>query len=1095
MDNPQFQERLKALRQSYLAQLPEKMWQIRQIWDTRAEGNAADQLAEMRRQVHNLAGSGATFGCQSVGEAARHLELLLNDILAETEPVSDSQGKQIAVDLDKLDVAVGQCCAKPEANAGKPLPQLERRAQPRSPVVTPKERVLFLVDDDAEFAQQFVGRLAQHDYQVQVFVDFEALADALKIVTPIALVMDMVLPSGELGGVEIVQKLHEQAGKVMPVIFLSVRGDFEARLAATRAGVTHYLTKPLDVPRLLQILEDYFGSDQANPYRVLVADDDAPLADMYRMYLEEAGLSVAVIHDPLAVMDKLRQFEPDLVLMDINMPHCNGLELAAVIRQFEDFDQVPIVFLTAEGNTNNKLAAMNLGGDEFLTKPVLPWHLVSAIMARIKRARSLRHGALGVQRALHELEEFKRALDEHDIVSMADASGNITYVNDKFCEISGYSRAELLGQNHRIVKSDAHSPAFYEQMWSVIESGQVWHGELKNRKKYGGHYWVESTIVPFLDDFGVPQRYISLRTDITRIKDAEEVSARQKSLLEVLRQATSQFVESARPDEVAGYLLDSLIELTQSEYGFMGEVLYDEAGQPYLRTYAVTNIAWSEETRRLCEAQGGKGMEFRNLKTLFGAVMVTGQPVIANDPATDPRSGGLPKGHPAMNAFLGAPIFHGDQMVGMYGIANRQGGYDEMLLEFLQPFNTTCGVLIQAKRTMEEKAGFQNELVSAKEEAERANRAKSDFLSSMSHELRTPMNAVLGFGQLLESDTDEPLTESQAENVGQILHAGWHLLELINEVLDLAKVESGKIDLSIENVDPLEVLRECVDLIGSVAAGSGIQVSLDISSDKLHMVRADRTRLKQALLNLISNAIKYNRENGLVTISARYTSDAKLRLCVTDTGVGLSEQQLQRLFQPFNRLGAERSGIEGTGIGLVITRQLVQLMGGSIGVESEPGQGSTFWIELGAVDERAGLSESGMSETPELHGIAMRTVLYVEDNPANLRLVAQVLGRLHNIKLLSAHTGELGLDLARSNSPDLIILDINLPGMDGFEIRARLRLHAQSRHIPVIALSANAMPRDIERGLEAGFARYLTKPLKVAEFMKALNELMPENAG
>jgi CheY-like chemotaxis protein/two-component sensor histidine kinase len=331
--------------------------------------------------------------------------------------------------------------------------------------------------------------------------------------------------------------------------------------------------------------------------------------------------------------------------------------------------------------------------------------------------------------------------------------------------------------------------------------------------------------------------------------------------------------------------------------------------------------------------------------------------------------------------------------------------------------------------------------------------------------------------------------------VGQILRAGWHLLELINEVLDLAKVESGKIDLSIENVDPLEVLRECVDLIGGVAAGSGIQVTLDIASDRVHMVRADPTRLKQALLNLISNAIKYNRENGLVTISARYTSDEKLRLCVTDTGVGLSEQQLQRLFQPFNRLGAERSGIEGTGIGLVITRQLVELMGGSIGVESEPGQGSTFWIELGAVDERAGLSESSVSETPELHGIAMRTVLYVEDNPANLRLVAQVLGRLPNIKLLSAHTGELGLDLARSSSPDLIILDINLPGMDGFEIRARLRLHEQTKHIPVIALSANAMPRDIERGLEAGFARYLTKPLKVAEFMKVLNELMPENAG
>jgi CheY-like chemotaxis protein len=288
------------------------------------------------------------------------------------------------------------------------------------------------------------------------------------------------------------------------------------------------------------------------------------------------------------------------------------------------------------------------------------------------------------------------------------------------------------------------------------------------------------------------------------------------------------------------------------------------------------------------------------------------------------------------------------------------------------------------------------------------------------------------------------------------------------------------------------VLKECIDLIAGVAMQRGIKVlSQDVATGSC-LVRADRFRLKQAILNLLSNAVKYNRDNGFVSISMERAGDGRLGLCIEDTGRGLTEQQLQQLFEPFNRLGAEQTAVQGTGIGLAITKRIVELMDGSITAVSAPGQGSTFRIELvtSAVGQSTAAAEASRrmadygEETP-------RTILYVEDNPANLRLMAQLLARRPNITLLSAHTGNWGLEFALAQRPDLIILDINLPGMGGFEVLAQLRLHPETRHIPVIAVSADAMPWDIERGLTAGFAYYLSKPLDIEELRQILNEILP----
>ena len=380
-------------------------------------------------------------------------------------------------------------------------------------------------------------------------------------------------------------------------------------------------------------------------------------------------------------------------------------------------------------------------------------------------------------------------------------------------------------------------------------------------------------------------------------------------------------------------------------------------------------------------------------------------------------------------------------------------------------------------------------LESAKSAAERANLAKSDFLSSMSHELRSPLNAILGFAQLMESSAPMP-TASQKESIGQILQAGWHLLELINEVLDLAMIESRKMSLSREAVSVADVMSECQSMMASQAQQRGIRMTFPRFDNPL-FVRADRTRLKQIVINLLSNAIKYNKEGGAVVVDCTVSAPERVRISVADTGTGLSAEKLAQLFQPFNRLGQESGSVTGTGIGLVVTKRLAELMEGAVGVESTVGVGSVFWCELPASDAPRSVVEDGEASIfdgpPVPAGTSQRTLLYVEDNLANMKLVEQLIARRSDITLLTAVNGTLGVAVARTAQPTVILMDIHLPGISGIDALKILREDPATAHIPVVALSANAMPHDIATGLEAGFFRYLTKPIKVKEFMDTLN--------
>ena len=1426
-DEKDFHKAMSQLRAQFIGQLPDRLLTISEIAGKLDHSELdIEQMHNLHRLVHGLHGSAGTFGMHSLSEAARRAESLLGR-MRKTDNSAEHQrlSYELSVALQNVQKLILDA---PHTQA----PSLKMPTFTESALTPQGEPLIFVVDDEPEQGEQLCQLLLQEGYRPCLFTCLAAFGEAIQAKdVPAAVIMDMVFPDGELAGAEFIRGLKQQyKGAFPPVLFLSMRRDLDARLAAYRSGSAYYLNKPVDSARLIRQLDELTLRMPKEPYRVLMVDDEELVLEAQATVLRAAGIEVTTLSDPRETLEKIESLDPEVLILDYHMPDITGPELAALLREDERYHQLPIVFISAELDEDWQLRALHLGGDDFLVKPVEPDYLVCRVLARARRSREYRAGRAQMQQLLYEREREHLALNQHAIVSIADRTGNITYVNDMFCEISGYSREELLGQNHRLLKSGQHAESFYAEMWASIASGQVWRGEVCNRRKDGIFYWVESSITPFLDDGGRPYQYVSIRTDISHVKAAEQEMERLAweqgervkearalaAITEVLLDDTLEDDEvldrtvklipsgwmvpeetaaricfgskcfyspnlretpwrisadipfqsdghyevevfrlniSDEMEQVAFFLPEEKVllskiaqqvglalsrrseqraqlaarealdvarlenEVTKErlrrgqlfanigtwEWNIVsGDLLWTERIAP-LFGYPTGDLETSydnflaavhpDDRQLVIDAVGGcvehdkpYDIEHRvvwpdgTVRWLLerGAVQrdAEGKPLVMigvvqdiddrkraelalgereqslrqaqslaclGDWYADMHSGelywsdviyeifGYQPGEvqPSVNLFKRA--VHPDDLAlveeseqqaresGMHDVVHRivrpdgelryvhelataeldaegrllgfKGTVQDVtelkqaeqdLLVFRRVFDTTeqgIGVtdadgyllysnpahdtlhgyehrecmgrhftLFFSEQTMQwapdiimgavaegkswsgllpikrkdgaevmtaSNVGFiagadgkpqylfnimsdygpelarQQQLAEAKEEAERASQAKSAFLSSMSHELRTPMNAILGFGQILEYD--DALDQDQQDNVHEILKAGNHLLDLINEVLDLAKVESGQLSLSLEPVELCPVVEECLSLIQPLAQKRSIRIQH--SGLERIQVRADRTRLKQVLLNLLSNAVKYNREGGEVNLKIQPEGSDRLRVLVSDTGKGIPGDRLSELFEPFNRLDAEGGEVEGTGIGLTITRRIMELMGGSIEAESEVGVGSTFWLELPLEDESQDNDADAQHDQPQQStDLAERQhlVLYIEDNPANLKLVANILGKLSHIHLLSAHLPELGLELAHARKPDLILLDINMPGMDGYQVLQILKQNPELKQVPVVAVTANAMPRDIERGREAGFTDYVTKPIQIRQFLDAVERWLAQ---
>lgn len=632
---------------------------------------------------------------------------------------------------------------------------------------------------------------------------------------------------------------------------------------------------------------------------------------------------------------------------------------------------------------------------------------------------------------------YRQILDTApDAMVVVDPDGRISFVNQQTEALFGYPRAQLLGQPLDLLLPERFRAKHFSHMRSYTANpGARPMGSglsLFGRRADGAELAIEVSLSPVYTGRG-----ILVSAAIRDVTERRRIEAAAKLAADRLASA----VESTQ-DAFALFDANERLVLCNSVYR---RLLGSVTGALIGRSYEETVRAWMADLAFTSESDRARFL---------------------ND--------GL-----AIRSVLGAG----------FDVRTRDGRSLRITIR-----RTLEGGIVKTVWDLTDDVRLAEELRQARAAAEAASDAKSEFLSSMSHELRTPLNAVLGFAQLLRRDKKEPLSLRHRERIDQILKGGEHLLHLIDDILDLARIEAGGVSISTEPVGVAEALREVANTLAPAAARTGITLTVGELPADLPMLSVDRTRFVQILMNFGSNAIKYNRVGGAVRLEvSRATPDEPpmLRVVVRDTGFGIASEQQGKLFQPFHRAGQETGPIEGTGIGLVITRRLARLMGGEVGFRSVPGEGSEFWVDLPTHVEAGPVEAVVQHDSRPRHlGVTAGVVLYVEDNPANVTFMRDALSVYTDLELITAPTAELGIELARERLPSVVFMDINLPGMSGLDAMRQLRAMPETAHIPVVALTAAASERDRRKGEQVGFYRYLTKPVRLEELESTLESLL-----
>ena len=1014
-DQKNIVRKMAQLRESFGATLVERIDEIDAVVGKLNDGlkgaEAATGLETLHHLAHRLAGSGATFGFAEVSAKAREIERHCLEFLDDPVRFTDAAADALAESV----IAMRADSAPDQALTITDSPLWGVTLHERNNDDAGAKKTVIVVDDDVAFLNVISDQLEHFGFNLISLPDHEQLAETLKTVKPSAVVMDIVFPDSEDAGVATVKALRAKGALTCPVIFVSVRGDFEARLKAVRLGCDGYLGKPVNLLELVDILGRITERTADAPYRVMTVDDDPHVSGFYAALLEGVGITTCQVNDPAQALDAILEFAPDVVLMDAQMPVCNGFELAQVIRQNKNFLHLPVIFLTGSNIENDWLLAMRSGADEFLRKSIDPEELIASVIGRAERFRALNK----VVSRLTASENRFRVLTEtaSDGIATVDELGRFIYWNKGAETMFGYRAEEILGlpavqyipenerpqfekiierfrtggghpksgttfETTRLHKNGAEIPVeislsewraaehrFITVILRDITERKAVERELrKERERIGAIIENTAEGIITIDCAGLIETFNPASERIFGHQAAEVIGKNVSVLMpENHRNDHQQYVDKStiyapriinQARDLFGMRKNGAIFPMELNVAPMGEGK-DARFVGILRDVSERKAA--DELLRESERRFNQSHDFAKIGT-WDWNIETGDLYWSNQigPLFGYKVGILetsydnflaaihPDDRQAVTDAVSACIEDGAE----YNIEHRivwPDGTVRWLQETGDAVRNENGKSIRMIGVVQDithKKDAEKLIRQARDEADRANQAKSEFLSSMSHELRTPMNAILGFSQMLEFNPSEPLTATQKKCVDKIMAGGEHLLELINDVLDLAKIEAGKVEISIEDIDAAQVVADCLPLVEALAKKNRISLTHADATHSTSMVRGDYTRLKQILLNILSNAVKYNKENGSVSVDFSEGADRRLRISVSDTGDGIPEQRQGELFQAFSRLGAEMTATEGTGIGLLVTKQLVELMDGKIGFRSVVGIGSTFWIEL-----------------------------------------------------------------------------------------------------------------------------------------------------
>ncbi len=881
---------------------------------------------------------------------------------------------------------------------------------PGPPAITESQFIVLLVGQSLDNTQNLATLLQESGIQLLTVTipEFDDVSQQLLSLEPDITIIDLGNENPQNSQINSIYRFVKSQNDETKIITISNHNTPSLRKESVNAGSSRFLPRPFDAWQLVDLVQQTY-EDRAPAYRaVFYTDDPSQRLSSKIQALELAGFHLAITEDTSAFFDEISQSEPDIIFVHCSKNTDDTVRKIYSLCEHEELIGVSIMLLCndsgkspANPQTLNRLAYIS-GPDENVDRFLFQANALAKNTQYTKHVRS----RLKVQ--LYERNREHIALNMHALVSIADTQGNITYANDKFCNISGYSLHDLIGSNHRVVKSGHHNEEFYINMWQTISSGKVWQGVICNRKRNGNLYWVDSTIIPFLGENGSPYQYVSIRTNITEQKQAQKELSQSVELLETTNDAA-----------LIGHWEIDLESMTP---------------------------IWSRVTRQIHEVDENFVPNLEEAINFY-------KPGESRDTITTMFNDAVKNGK-NYDVELEIITFKGNtRWVRAIGIPEITKGSVTRIYGLFQDIT--------------ERKRVNLDLMRACEEANAANRAKSYFLASMSHELRTPMNAILGFAQLLKNDPI--LNDDQNENVGEILEAGQHLLGLINDVLDLSKVESGTLKIQTSNFNVSKSIEESLNIVKNIAEEK--QISIVITGEKDLSIDSDFKRFKQVFVNLLTNAIKYNRNNGDVKITIENNYESLLKVSVTDNGIGIPDHKKSNLFKPFSRLGLETSTVEGAGIGLAFSRRLVELLGGKIGFESTQGVGSTFWFTVP-------ISEH------------IFKVLYIEDNIASQKLVEQILSTKKNIQFLTCNHPQEGISMIKSHHPELVLLDVTLPTMDGYQVLSEIKSSPEFSSIPIVGISARAKVQDIQKAESAGFDRYLTKPINMVKLIDTVEEFI-----